>query len=401
MQSPSFLAQQKAMIKGKGQANIFSLFLVGHVPSDNQIRNLLDPVSPQQVAGEYEWIYRELKAGGQIEGMRDVGRTLLIALDGVTFFESTEIHCEGCLSREDRNGTMHYYHSAITPVIVKPGYPHVVALMPECIERQDGQEKQDCERNAAKRWLSRHSDSYAERPWSVTYLGDDLYSNQPFCEAVLQKEQYFLCVAKPESHPALYEWVACVEQLGRMHELRVRKWMGQYAEISIYRWASAGPLRGDTSALLVNWLELTVSRDDTGKQLYHNTWVTNHEVTKDNVSALALAGRARWKGENENNNVLKNNGYHLEHNFGHGKQHLATLLFILNVLAFLIHTAQHMVESPYRLVRDNLSSRKKFFDDLRALTHYMLFDSWDALFRFMLDGLEVVIPVELFNLDTS
>ena len=111
------------------RANIFSLFLVGHVPSDNQIRNLLDPVSPQQMAGEYEWIYGALKDGGQIEAMRDVGGTILIALDGVTFFESTEIHCKGCLSREDRNGRLHYYHSAITPVIVKPGYPHVVALI--------------------------------------------------------------------------------------------------------------------------------------------------------------------------------------------------------------------------------------------------------------------------------
>ena len=402
MQSPSFLEQQRDMVKGGGEANIRSLFLVGQVPSDNQIRNLLDPVSPQQVAGEFEWIYQELKQAGKIDEMRDVGGTLLIALDGVTYFESTEIHCKNCLQREDRNGKVHYYHSAITPVIVKPGQKHVLSLMPECIEPQDGQEKQDCERNAAKRWLARHSLGYAPTPWTVTYLGDDLYSNQPFCSLIQRVyQQHFLCVAKPESHSALYEWVTCLEALNTIHTLRIRHWMGAYAEIRLYRWANEGPLRGDMDALMVNWFELVVLREDTNEQIYHNSWVTNHALTRDNIVAFADAGRARWKVENENNNVLKNHGYHLEHNFGHGKQYLSTLLFTLNLLAFLIHTAQHLVSQPYQLLRQNLSSRQKFFGDLRALTRYMLFDSWDALFRFMLDGLKVVFPPDLFAPDTS
>ncbi len=402
MQSPSFLDQQRDRVKRKGEANIRSLFLVGQIPSDNQIRNLLDRVRPQHIAGEFSWIYEELKQAGEIEAMRDVGGTLLIALDGVTYFESTQIQCEQCLRREDRNGRLHYYHSAITPVIVKPGLGYVFPLMPECIELQDGHEKQDCERNAAKRWLERYSRTYAERPGCVTYLGDDLYSNQPFCELVAQGyQQYFVCVAKPESHPALYEWIACVEALQRIHEIRRRHWMGSYAEIRVYRWATEGPLRGGTDALLVNWVELIVLREDTQQQMYHNTWVTNHAVTPDTVVALADAGRSRWKIENENNNVLKNHGYHLEHNFGHGQHHLSTLLFTLNLLAFLIHTAQQRVSLPYQLLRQNLSSRQKFFGDLRALTRYLRFESWDALFRFMLESLDVVFPATLFSSDTS
>jgi hypothetical protein len=107
-------------------------------------------------------------------------------------------------------------------------------------------------------------------------------------------------------------------------------------------------------------------------------------------------GRARWKIENESNNTLKQQGYHLEHNFGHGQQHLSAVLFTLNLLAFLVHTAQHLLSEPYRLLRTTLVARRTFFDDLRTLTRYMLFDSWDALFRFMLEGLEVVIPPGLF-----
>ena len=401
MQEPSFLAQQKAMIKGKGQANIFSLFLVNHVPSDNQIRNLLDPVSPQQLASEFEWVYSELRDSGKIDALRDVGGTLLIAIDGMTYFESTEIHCPNCLSRAEKSGKTHYYHSALTPVIVKPGCRHVVALMPEQIQRQDGQEKQDCERNAAKRWLNQHRELISKQLKHVTFLGDDLYSNQPFCQAVVALEQYFLCVAKPQSHEGLYKWVAEVEQLNRLHQHTIRKWTGKYTEISQYRWATEGPLRSDTDTMLVNWVELRVYREDTGEQLYYNTWVTNHDVTQTNVAELAGAGRARWKVENENNNVLKNNGYHLEHSFGHGKQHLATLLFTLNVLAFLIHTAQDMVESPYHLIRVNRSSRREFFEELRALTRLLYFESWDALFRLILEGLEVVIPAGLFETNTS
>jgi len=123
--------------------------------------------------------------------------------------------------------------------------------------------------------------------------------------------------------------------------------------------------------------------------------VTNHSVTPETVSALAAVGRARWQIENENNNVLKNHGYHLEHNFGHGQQHLATGLFSLNLLAFLIHTAQQLVSEPYRLLRATLAARRTFFDDLRALTRYLFFESWEALFRFMLEGLEIDVPPDL------
>ena len=57
------------------------------------------------------------------------------------------------------------------------------------------------------------------------------------------------------------------------------------------------------------------------------------------VAALVATGRARWKIENENNNTLKTKGYHLEHNFGHGKKHLSSLLVAMNMLALLTHPA--------------------------------------------------------------
>ena len=115
-------------------------------------------------------------------------------------------------------------------------------------------------------------------------------------------------------------------------------------------------------------------------------------VFENNVKQIVADGRARWKVENENNNVLKNRGYNLEHNFGHGKKHLASLLLSFNLLAFLFHTVLELMDEKYKLVRAELPTRKTFFDDLRALTRYMYFPSWEAMLTFMMQGLEIEIP---------
>lgn len=111
--------------------------------------------------------------------------------------------------------------------------------------------------------------------------------------------------------------------------------------------------------------------------------------TAQNVAAIILAGRSRWKIENENNNTLKTKGYNLEHNFGHGKNHLSSLLATFNILAFLFHTLLDFTDEKYQLIRQHLPTRKTFFDDLRALTRYLYFDSWNSLLNFMIHGLEL------------
>ena len=126
--------------------------------------------------------------------------------------------------------------------------------------------------------------------------------------------------------------------------------------------------------------------------VYKNSWATNHPITDETVVEIVLARRTRWKVENENNNTLKTKGYNLEHNFGHGKQHLASFLATLNILALLFHTVLDLLDEKYKLLRSHLPTRKTFFDDLRALTRYLYFDSWDHLLSFMLKGLELNIP---------
>lgn len=394
MQAPSFLSYQRDMEQKKRANNARSLFNIEKIPCDQQIRNVLDHVKPEELSADFYWLLKELEQGGHLEEYRWFAKTKAIALDGLTYHSSTEIHCDCCSTRKDNQGTLHYYHHALMPVIVKPDCPQVLALPPEFIVPQDGHEKQDCERAASKRWLKRHEANFA--PFTITYLGDDLYSNQPLCQQIVEDaQQFFLFVCKPDSHQTLYEEIALLEKVdGGISTQQIRHWNGRGHELWTYRWTCQLPLRSGEDALHVNWCELRITDDASGDMLFHNAWITNHRLTDANVIDACQLGRTRWKIENEAINVLKNQGYHLEHNFGHGDYHLSSTLFTLNLLAFLAHTALYLANVHYRLIRDELVKRITFFDDLRALTRYMLFLSWEHLLSFMIDGLELdPIPI--------
>ena len=387
-QSPSFLAYQRMMQQAKGRSNAESLFGMGAIPCDNQIRTLLDPVAPAELFPVFAGVYDALDDAGQVSPWRVFADQLLIALDGTDYFASQEIHCARCSQRTHANGQVTYFHQAITPVIVAPGRHEVIPLEPEFITPQDGHAKQDCEQVAAKRWVERQAGRYLQ----ATLLGDDLYCKQPFCDLVLQHGFNFILVCKPESHPTLYEWLTGLEVAGELQQFASRRWNGRFRTVHTYRYANEVPLREGENALWVNWCELTITKATDGTILYRNAFATQHSLDHTNVEAVVQAGRARWKIENENNNTLKTKGYHLEHNYGHGKQHLSAVLLTLNLLAFLFHTVLDWVDQKYHLVRQALAVRQTFFQDLQALTRYLLFESWDHLLAFMLQGLEIATP---------
>lgn len=386
-QSPSFLAHQRDMKLRKGRSNAESLFELSDIPSDNQIRNLLDAVSPGYLETIYRQTFLALEQTDILKSRRSYANQLLVAIDGTEYFSSKTIHCANCNHRELSNGKTNYYHSALTPVIVQPGNETVISLEPEFILPQDGHEKQDCEIQAAKRWVEKQGAFYAKR--GVTILGDDLFSRQPFCVALKDKHFHFILVCKPDSHSNLYQTVDFLAANQVLGTKVVRRWVGKYAEISTYRYANQLPLCGEKDALQVGWCEVVITREDSGEQIYKNAFVTDFEVTETSVAAIARDGRARWKVENENNNVLKTKGYHIEHNFGHGNQYLASLLLSLNLLAFLFHTVLDLVDEQYRAIRQTLGTRQRFFQDLEALLRYFQFESWDAVLSFMFKGLEL------------
>jgi hypothetical protein len=389
MQSPSFLEYQRSLEQAHGENNARTLFGAHDIPSDNHIRSLLDATPPSAVEPMYAYLFNVLDQAGVVDAQRAIGHTLLLALDGTEYFSSPTIHCEHCSTRRHANGKVTYVHTAVTPVLVKPGSDQVIALAPEFIRPQDGAQKQDCELTAAKRWLVKHG-AHASR-LNTTVLGDDLYCHEPFCRTLQSLELGFILVCKPASHATLYDWVAHLERSGAVHTVVHTRWTGKRHETDTYRFAQALPLCDADGALEVNWCELTTT-DAQGKILYRNAFATTFALTADTVVEVVAAGRSRWKIENENNNVLKTKGYHFEHNFGHGQAHLSSLLASLIILAFLTHTVLEWMDDRYRLLRQKLPSRQRLFSDIRTLTTYLCFDSWAALTAFMLNSFDQPPP---------
>jgi hypothetical protein len=383
MQSESFLDYQRHQESHHGKSNATSLFGMMNVPTVPQIRNILDGIPATALSGVFRCIYQALNRGGHLKPFQYLGG-LLIALDGTQYFDSHKLSCQQCSSRTHKKGSVTYFHSAILPVIVAPGQSQVISLAPEFITPQDGCEKQDSEVAAAKRWIATHATEFPGQP--ITFLGDDLYSRQPMCEDIIASEMNFIFTCLPTSHTALYKALEKLESTGEVKTLKIEKSNKSSKEIYNYRYVNRIPIREAQPALNVNWCELIVTRESDGKVLYENAFTTSHKLDEQSVPLVAEAGRCRWKTENENHNILKTKGYHLEHNFGHGQEHLATGLLTLNLLAFLFHTVLQLTDQAYQKIRQKRGTRKGFFQDIVSLTKYLFFESWQSLIDFMLYG---------------
>ena len=426
MQSPSFLAHQRALAHGRGRSNCQTLFGMTKIPSDNHIRKMLDGVPADHFASLFTDFLADIEAHaprrtrairragqavcGGLEDFRrladphtpdDPGR-LPIALDGTEHFRSKKIGCKQCLERQVmvRTGVRErgkdavgekaktalrpvteYFHSFLGAAVVSPGQSRVLPLPPEFITRQDGAQKQDCERVAAKRWLATHGPGLAA--YRPVYLGDDLYACQPICEAVEATGASFIFVCKPGSHPVLSEYVSRIGLAEHVETLGKGKARRRHR----YRWLADVPLRDGKDAMTVNWIEIEISDPANDRVTYRNSFVTDLAVCADTVAEIVSCGRARWKIENETFNVLKNAGYNIEHNFGHGKNGLASILVVLNLLAFAMHTACDLLEDAWREAARLLGARKRLFEHMRSITVYIVFGSWHALMTTIATGI--------------
>ncbi len=376
MQSPSFLQFQKDIEENEGKSNAQSFFGIKAIPSDNHIRDILDNVKAEVLQPMYERQLSYLKKAKILDSYKYMGY-YPVALDGTQYHSSKKICCEKCLERvyEEK---IYYLHQIVTPTIVSPLKSEVIPLMPEFIRNEDGQEKQDCEINASKRWIEKKSPLDLSR----LLLGDDLYAHEPFCKEVIDKGDSFVFVAKESSHQKMYEMIEYLQNTVGLehHEKIIGKAHKQ--ELWQYRFINQVPVNGKKDSLEVNWVELEVYDVKSKKRTYHNAFITNIELSTNNVHDIALIGRTRWKIENENNNTLKTKGYHLEHNFGHGTQNLSELLVSMNILAFLFHTVLGFLDENYAKARAK-RTRKRFFNDVESLTTHIYFLSWDILMAFM------------------
>lgn len=373
------------MERGRNGSNCETLFGIEKIPSDNHIPDLLDPVPPELLASCFDQVLDEMREHGGMKDLERLGGRILVALDGSEYFCSEKRGCARCLTRKRSNGKTENHHTLLAAILVAilvaPGHNRVLPLMPEFIAPpQEGAEKQDCERNAAKRWLQRHGEGLRDlRP---VYLGDALFASQPMCETALAHGGDLLFVCKEDSHKTLYEFLRGIAP--QQHTVTERR-MGGRTRTYRYSWVEDVPLRDGKDAPNAHWLRVEVV-DTAGKVTYCGAFATSLTVRAENVAEIAACGRARWKIENESFNVLNNHGYHLEHNFGHGKQHLGQLFVLLNLLAFAFHTVCDSVEELWQQARAVLGTRTGFFTDLHTITAYVRFPNWRSLCETMVHG---------------
>jgi hypothetical protein len=374
IQSASFLSFQRTLERGQGRSNCQTLFGIEKIPSDNYIRDMLDSADPALLAPCFERTEQLLLEPAMREAFARLGGRTLIALDGTEYFCSQKIACPHCQTRKRSNGKIESYHSMLAATVVAPGHSKAVPLSPEFIVRQDGAEKQDCERNAIKRWLDKHGARL--KPLRPVYLADDLFACQSVVERFRANGDDFIFTCKETSHRALYDFIDGAEL--EHHEVKVRK--GKTRETNRYRFIEKVPLRDGKDAALVNWIGFEISNAK-GAVTYRTAFVTSLPVNIANVAEIASCGRARWKIENESFNVLKNHGYELEHNFGHGENYLAMTLAALNMLAFAWHTVLDLIEPPWRRAREAAEKRTSFFAYLGTLTSFAVFPAWSDLLQ--------------------
>jgi hypothetical protein len=210
-------------------------------------------------------------------------------------------------------------------------------------------------------------------------VGDSLYSKQPFMEELAEEGMRYVLVVKEEDHKLLMEWVNKQRQLKEVSRLEVKDHKGR---LHIYEWIHEVPLNGNKSTLWVNYFEYWLVNG--GEVTYHNSWVTDFRVNEENVAELVRVGRCRWKIENETFNTLKNQGCHIEHNFGHGKKHLSMNFLLLNLLAFFMHQIFELTDSLYQECRRAFGSRRNLWDHLRSSIHLLIFPDWETLLRRLL-----------------
>jgi hypothetical protein len=383
---PSLLQFDQSRQLDTHRANLKSLYGIERAPCDTRFRERLDEVDPSLLHPLYKRLFSALQRGKGLEGFSYLGGHYLLSLDGTGYFSSNTIHCEQCCEKHHRNGTVTYYHQMLGAVLVHPDHKEVFPLAPEPILKPDGAKKNDCERNAAKRLLE---DLRREHPHlKLIVIEDGLSSNAPHIRQLQALDLRFILGAKPDDHKFLFEWVAKTPAAAT-YEMADQRGIHHR-----FRYLNGAPLNDANFDLEVNFLEYWETKPN-GK-VTHFSWVTDFPIDPTNLMPLMRGARARWKIENETFNTLKNQGYHFEHNFGHGKQNLSTVLMHLMMLAFLIDQIQQRACRLFQAAVTAAHGKSSFWQRLRGFFDAYQIPDWETLYRAIIRP-----PVFSLTCDTS
>jgi hypothetical protein len=375
-QDPSLLEFQKRIKAPILGTNLRNMWAIESVPSDTQMRTVMDEIDSQEFENLFTVFFRLLQRGKHLEKYRVLGKYYLCAIDGSEYFSSHHIGCPSCLQKKTKKKeghTLQFSHQIVQAALVHPKLSQVIPLSPEQVKNTDGKEKQDCETNAAKRLLGKLKKVHPKLPFII--VADGLYSKQPMIDAIASHGMHYVLVAKPDDHKILTERV---NEMRLLHEVMHLEYEDVKRRTHVYELINGIPLNGNKDTPLVNYFEYWMK--DGHKVVYHNGWVTDLPLDDDCIEEMVRIGRSRWMIENEVFNTVKNHGYHIEHNYGHGVKNLSFNFFLLNMLAFFLHQIFELADRTYQWLRKNLGSKKNLWDHIRVFCHAVIFSDWEDLF---------------------
>lgn len=360
--------------------NLKAIYGIENIPCDTHLRTILDSVEPSGLRPIFKDVFRLVEQNHFLVQMVFMNKYYLLSLDGSGYYCSKKVHCASCLQKQHKNGETSYYHQLLAAAIVHPDRAVVIPLAPEPIVRQDGETKNDCERNAAKRFLAQLRQDYPDLPLIITE--DALSANAPHIRELQTYNLRYILGVKEGDHAFLFDYVETAHQAGQttVYEQQIK------GIIHRFRFLNQVPLNASHQDLRVNFIEYW---EISPTKTQHFCKITDFTVTKFNVFELMRGGRTRWKIENETLNTLKNQDYHLEHNYGHGQQHLSLVFVLLMMLAFLVDQVQQLTSSLFQTVLKKEGSRKRLWDHMRALFYTLPFSSLDDIFRALLYGYKI------------
>jgi len=378
-QEPSMLQFQKEMEELFHQNNLRTLFGVHTIPSSNAMKDILDNQDSQHFRPIFKNIIQRLQRGNQLKQFNLFPGWTVCSIDGTQYHVSTSIHCDHCLTKKHDDNPTTYYHTALQAALMHPDIKQVIPIMAEPIQNGDGTKKQDCETNAAKRLIPSLRQQFPKMGFIIT--GDDLFSRQPMIETLLDNNFHFFFMAKPSSHKYMMEWLG-------MHILHEIQEVDAKGRTIIYQWMNNVPLNGNKDTVKVDYFcKKMITFDHTGQQKSCRTssWVTDLEVTAENVVLFVKGAKSRWKVENECFNTLKNQGYHLTHNYGHGEKHLAFNFYLLTLLAFTLHQLSELCDNAFKACRKRAGSKRSLWEKFRSFIIIAIFENLEQLFNFYLN----------------
>lgn len=369
--------------------NLHEVFGVGVIPCDSQMRTILDEIDVERLRRPFRSIFHQLQRGKALSRMTWLDGHLLLALDGTSFYSSEDLGSDYCLTKKKRNGQVVYHLQMVAGAFVHPERKEVIPVCPEMIRRQDGSNKNDCERNAAKRFLA---DLRREHPHlKIIVTEDALSANAPHIEELARHDLRYILSVKPGDHAFLFDHVDAADRAGLVTNLVIAD-PKRAKRSHCFRFCNGVPLnQASQERLKVNFLEyweIETGADGQERVVNRFSWVTDFLLSADNVFEIMRGGRARWRIENETFNTLKNQGYNLGHNYGLGKKHLSGVFTLLMMLAFLVDQVQQLCCPVFQAAREKCRCRSALWEEIRSFFRNFIAPSMEFILRAIGQGLK-------------